>query len=229
MNIKYFSVLGERCSGTNFLTAAINTNFDIIYSTKYTHKHFFGFNDFTNSNDHLFIGIIRHPIDWLNSLWDQKHNLAIELFKNENIFLNNEITSYDYSYDFQNDENQRFDLKKDYNLLTKNDVKPEKYNNIFELRKVKTDYLRYEMPKKVKNYIFINYETLRDKYSETLTMIKEKFNLSHHKKNFKKIKSYKGKLRHPYKRVKKRFLTTENIIKKLDIEFENSLGYTKFD
>lgn len=229
MTIKFFSILGERCSGTNFFKAALDMNFNIKYSTKFTHKHFFGFNDFEDSDDHLFIGIVRHPTDWLNSLWDQKHNLVEEMFENEDNFLNNEVKSYDYHFNYFNDKTKRFDLLEDYNLLTRDHKKQVRYRDLFELRKIKTEYLRDVMPNKVKNYIFINYETLRDNYEETLQMLMDKFKLSHTKSRFKKIKTYKGKYTRKYIKTKKRFLTTEKIIKKLNIESENKLGYTEFE
>ena len=66
--IQAFSILGERCSGTNFLEEAILTNFHIQITTDFGHKHFFPY-DYTkqNTDDTLFIGIVREPIAWLYS------------------------------------------------------------------------------------------------------------------------------------------------------------------
>lgn len=41
INIEYFSILGERCSGTNFVQQSIIRNFKLKYSWIYGHKHFF--------------------------------------------------------------------------------------------------------------------------------------------------------------------------------------------
>ena len=34
-NIKYFTIYGERCSGTNFLESAIKENFELEITWKY--------------------------------------------------------------------------------------------------------------------------------------------------------------------------------------------------
>ena len=63
-------------------------------------------------------------------------------------------------------------MTEDLNYITN-----KKYKNIFELRKLKNDYLMNIMPTKVKNYILINYENLLNNYEETLESIKNTFNL----------------------------------------------------
>ena len=47
--IKYFTIYGERCSGTNFLFHAIKENFELEFTSEFGEKHFFGFHDYTNS------------------------------------------------------------------------------------------------------------------------------------------------------------------------------------
>ena len=66
--ITKFAILGERCSGTNFLEESILSNFNITHTNEHGNKHFFCFNKYDNANtsDTLFIGIIRNPIYWLN-------------------------------------------------------------------------------------------------------------------------------------------------------------------
>jgi hypothetical protein len=44
--IKKFTIMGERCSGTNFLEQIILSNFHINITWEYGWKHFFGFYDF---------------------------------------------------------------------------------------------------------------------------------------------------------------------------------------
>ena len=41
--INKFAILGERCSGTNFLEELITHNFNLLYTTEYGSKHFFCF------------------------------------------------------------------------------------------------------------------------------------------------------------------------------------------
>jgi hypothetical protein len=76
--MKYFTIYGERCSGTNFLECAIKENFNIEFTAKYAWKHFFGHYKFENNdeeNETLFIGIIRNPISWIDSFYEKKHHL----------------------------------------------------------------------------------------------------------------------------------------------------------
>lgn len=73
--MKKFTILGERCSGTNFLEKAIIANFNLELTWEYGYKHFFGFSDYSNSDNVLFIGIVRDPIQWLLSLFKQPHHL----------------------------------------------------------------------------------------------------------------------------------------------------------
>jgi hypothetical protein len=98
--------------------------------------------------------------------------------KNENNFLTKEFYSI-----FEDGTI----INEDLNIYTK-----EKYKNIFEMRKVKNDYLQNVIKLKVKNYICINYEDLLTKYDEILDMIKIKFNLSPKYETYKKIDTYKG-------------------------------------
>jgi len=77
--MKKVTIYGERCSGTNYLEELLLLNFDVETVWDYGWKHFFGFNDLTNSDDTLFIGIIRNLEDWINSLYREKHHLPIHL------------------------------------------------------------------------------------------------------------------------------------------------------
>lgn len=95
--IKYFTIYGERCSGTNYLENLITMNFSIDITWKYGFKHFFGFNDLTDSDETLFIGITRNPYDWFNSLYRDKHHLHLSLRNNIYDFLNKPVRSIDYT------------------------------------------------------------------------------------------------------------------------------------
>ena len=114
-------------------------------------------------------------------------------------------------------------MLEDLNYITN-----KKYKNIFELRKLKNDYLMNIMPDKVKNYILINYESLLNNYEETLELIKNKFSLIQKYPIFKKIKNYKKS--DTYNFVQQRQITLTPFVidiiwKNLDINQELSLGY----
>ena len=112
------TVYGERCSGTNYLCELLLTNFDV----KIVWKHFFGFNDLSNSDDVLFIGIVR------NLAYRDKHHLPKELTESIDTFLN------DTFYSVCGSDGK--EIMADRNMETN-----ERYKNIFELRHIKNKFL----------------------------------------------------------------------------------------
>jgi nicotinamide riboside kinase len=173
--LKKYTIYGERTSGTTYLKNIIDKNFDIKLTWEYGWKHFFGFNDekLKNSDDTLFICIIRDPFEWINSLFREKHHLPLKyktnLTEEEKLdeFLNKEVFSVndaDYNYKKWDKE-----LMIDRNIYT-----GERYKNIFELRHTKIKWMIEDLPKKVNNYIFIQYEDLLNNFENTILKIKNK-------------------------------------------------------
>jgi len=157
--IKKFTIYGERCSGTNYLQELILLNFDVEITWDCGWKHFFSFDDLTNRDDILFIGIIRNLEDWINSLYREKHHLPPHLTKNIDTFL----TDTFYSIDIMGNE-----IMVDRNIDT-----GERYKNIYELRLVKNKYLVEKMPNLVKNYCLITYDDLIDNFLDTMNKLKK--------------------------------------------------------
>ena len=143
-NIKNFVIFGERCTGSNFLEEAIVHNFYLPLSNEYGNKHFFCFHDFSkkNTENTLFIGIIRNPIYWLNSFFSNPWHVP---YKNRELngFLFNEFYSI---CDEKKSANTMFSFisngcseMNEINRLDLNYKTGEKYKNIFELRKLKNN------------------------------------------------------------------------------------------
>lgn len=208
--IKKVTIYGERCSGTNYLEELLVSNFDVTITWEYGRKHFFGFNDLKNSNDTLFIGIIRNPYDWLNSLYRDQHHLPHN-FKDITNFLNSEFYSL-------NENNKEF--MTDRNIYTK-----ERYKNIFDMRYTKIRFLTEDMPKLVKNYILIKYEDLINNFNITINKIRSKglrirrgiyrpLNILHYKKEKDKQFVKNQRVNH---------ISKEEIIDKLDMHYEKSI------
>jgi len=200
--MKKVTIYGERCSGTNYLEELLLLNFDVEIVWDYGFKHFFGFNDYlTNSDDTLFIGIIRNLEDWINSLYREKHHLPTHLTENIDTFLTNTFYSLDYSGN---------EIMSDINIDT-----GERYKNIYELRLVKNKYLIEKMPKLVKNYCLITYDDLVDNFLDVMNKLKNcnlkvkdninfPLNVNYYKKNRNEL-----------------FKKKENIISKEKIIIEN--------
>lgn len=196
--ITQIAVMGERCSGTNFLQSAIASNFAAGLTWEYGWKHFFGFSDYKDSDNTLFVAIVRDPHTWINSLFKQKWHLQPEL-KTEDIdtFLNSEFWSYNDGV-FHHmildcvkcvTKEEGAEIMEDRNMYT-----GERYRNIFDCRKTKCQFLMDTMPTKVKHYVLIRYEDLRDHYIQTLEMLRDTFHLpTHDSKYFPvMIDTYKG-------------------------------------
>ena len=233
VQIKKFAILGERCSGTNFLEESILANFNIAYTTEHGNKHFFCFNkyDKVKTADTLFIGIIRNPIYWLNSFSKELHHVPEINRKSLETFLFNEF--YSVTDEIKNDNvflmnSNPYTYKYKKNLEDVNYVTGKKYKNIFQLRKLKNNYLIHIMPTQVNNFILINYEDLLYNYKQTLSDLKMRFNLIQTTKTFEIITKYKKS--ETYKFVRQRLITfPENLIKliwaNLDVKQEVLLGY----
>jgi hypothetical protein len=236
MSNRKFVILGERCSGTNFLEESLTQNFDITYTSEYGNKHFFCWNKYDSANeDTIFIGIIRNPIYWLNSFSKELHHIP-SINKSLRNFLFNEFYSVLDEQknklsilDFGNNFNNSTEIvnPKDLNYLT-----GKKYKNIFEMRKLKNHFLTNIMPRKVKNYIWVNYESLLYNYEATLNDIQTKFGLVKKTDTYVKIKNYKKSNSYNYKQ--QRAITFNNglihlIWDNLDITQESMLGYFKGD
>jgi hypothetical protein len=236
MSNRKFVILGERCSGTNFLEEALTQNFDITYTSEYGNKHFFCNNNYTTaSEDTVFIGIVRNPIYWLNSFSKELHHIP-SINKPLRNFLFNEFYSVF-------DEQQNKKPMMDFNIFSNNVSEPinpkdlnylngNKYKNIFEMRKLKNHYLMNIMPRKVKNYILINYESLLYNYDATLNTLQSKFDLVKKNETYVKIKNYKKSDTYNFKQ--QRLITFKNeliqiIWENLDTCQESVLGYLKGD
>jgi hypothetical protein len=241
-SIKKFVIIGERCSGTNYLEESISNNFDIQYTIEHGNKHFFCFNNYNNvyTEDTLFIGIVRNPIYWLNSFSKELHHVPHHNKQSLRNFLFNEFYSIVENDPIESNNNsimnttpyRQGDKINKYDL---NYVNGKKYSNIFEMRKLKNYYLINCMPKKVKHYILINYENLLYNYNETLLDIKNKFNLKQKHSNhntFVHIKKYKKS--ETYNFVQQRVITFSKpliqlIWNNLNVSQENKLGYFQND
>ena len=190
--IKNFTIYGERCSGTNFLETIItgssyfhknnNAAFDIPVTWDFGHKHFFGFNDqdiINHGAETLFIGIVRDPYNWLNSLFVERHHVPQCNWSIDN-FLFNEWYSI---------EHDRFSslFNKEY-LEDRHFETQQRYKNIFELRANKLRYLYDIMPKIAKNYMLVTYEELCDNQINIVDAISDRFGLNIQNSNYIRAK-----------------------------------------
>ncbi len=181
--LQSYTIYGERCSGTNYLENLININFDANVTWKYGWKHFFGFHNeaLKNSDNTLFICIVRNDVDWMNSLYRELHQLPLQyktsLTEESKLdeFLNKEFWSFNDNYNKDNKYTNEEILQRSADnekLDDRNIYTGERYKNIYELRHTKIKWMLEDLPKKVKNYVFIRYEDLLNDFENTLIKIK---------------------------------------------------------
>lgn len=210
------------------MEAAVKANFGLELTKRFGHKHFFGHARFRKAlgaslgspDSTLFIGIVRHPVDWLNSFWRKPHHLKSKNKHSKAAFLDTPIRSFDFSTP------GKPEIKEDRHMKT---GKP--YRHIFQLRKVKARFLLKQMPKLAKHYILIRYEDLKDHYDATLRRIANTFGpfgVKPTAAKFKPIVYYKGKKKQgkfkPNKAQKTAF-TARKVRGRLCLGLERRLGY----
>ena len=235
--IDKFTIYGERCSGTNFLRETFIKNFDLQYLNKSFHddvvkddnRHFFcKENPFYKDDTVLHIGIIRHPVEWMDSFFSTPWHVSENNKKSIYHFLFHEFYSV-YDGSFENTTTEVYphymnkEIVEDRNYITGN-----RYKNIFELRKCKNDYLIHTIPQHVKNYVLVVYEDLRDHYEETLLRIQQQFNLHMKSSYILPNSQYKQLKNTTFVKKNIKHLTKdliETIYEFVDKEQEEKLGY----
>ena len=166
--ISKVKIYGERCSGTNYLEILIRKNFKVQIENQYGFKHFFGFQNLENSDNTLFICIIRDYHHWLNSFYEKKWHISPLQRKSIENFLHSKHWSY-YDKKKYSRENYGKEIMEDRNIYTK-----ERYKNLLELRYTKIKWMKETLPTLVKNTILIRYEDLLYNFKETMNKIYKK-------------------------------------------------------
>jgi hypothetical protein len=240
--IRYFTILGERCSGTHFLQHAILSNFAGLSYLK-GEKHFFGNKEFRDEqgcdpetlslhekqmleidgvspDELLVLSIVRDPVEWVDSFYKRKHHVPVPNREPVQRFLTCEFYSV-----YEEGPKKGLEIMEDRNWRTK-----QRYRNLFELRAEKNAYLREEIPKRVKHHWFLRYEDLRDHYQTTLERIEREFGLPRKPasaESFVRIEKYKGTYHALYEKkpVELTPEIQEFVWQMVDVEQERVMGY----
>ena len=196
MVIKKYTIFGERNSGTKYLYFILNNILYIDFTQEYGFKHWYikdlsprGINNTTTDNeciksindsdDTLFIVIVRNVYDWVGSM-----------YKNPYYIINNSKSIYEFvSNKYVCGSNYKSNILWDEsNNNNKYPYFIEEAKNLIELRNLKNNHF-YNLRTKVKNFYLIRQEYLEE---NIYNMIK-KFNLKYkilHLINYKKPTKY---------------------------------------
>lgn len=188
--ITRYTIFGERNSGTNYLEKIMNSNFDLMFTKDYGHKHWF-IKDFEprgppntttdnecitpldndDSDTTLFIFIVRPPISWLKSM----HKTPYHYRDSKNLpfseFIRTPWVSYEPSCPYDHIPGQS-NTPWHKNLKHKYPYFIEEADNICQLRNQKNKHF-LSLSNKVKHYHLIRQNHLL----EDLKAMKDLFDL----------------------------------------------------
>jgi hypothetical protein len=119
MPFKNFTIFGERCSGTCWITKLVEANFSKQACYPFGWKHFVHPDDPVAFPNTMVVVVVRNPIDWTRSFFKTPHHIPPENRTNFHTFLTSELVSRDAGSDTNRD------LRPDGTL----------WKNILEMRK----------------------------------------------------------------------------------------------
>jgi hypothetical protein len=179
--IKKFTVCAERNCGTNYIERLIPKVFDLKYTFDFGPKHFMGWHDqgMKDSNDTLFLCVVRNPYDWLSALFESKHHVPFHMKTFESFLL-----SEWYSIHHGNRHPDYGKERTDDRYWKDN----SRHKNIFQMRERKLLYLHDTVPSMNNNHYHIRYEDLCNNLEGVIASISEVFSIKIKNKNFEKTK-----------------------------------------
>lgn len=232
--IDKFFVIGERCSGTNFIHSLILQNFEIRHAS-IGQKHFppwyelpqeyytgnSKYYDFANTEDYLFVVIFRNAYDWVRSFhrepWEADKSLRHIPFSK---FIR---TPWEYSMNNVMKAQYRFNPFVDHNPID-----GSLFENVFALRNAKIRTM-LQIRDRAPNVYYINYEIARDHPQKVLREIEHLYNVVR-KPEYEPVTTYKGKIDKNKTFAPKKYHAISQddlsyINSQLDEELENLIGY----
>jgi len=206
--IKNFTIYGERHSGTNFLEQSIKNKFNLDVVWDFGWKHFFGLikpERIQQAQSTLFFCIVRNPYDWIMAMHHLPHHIHPHRSYNIINFLTSEWCSI---------RHDQTEMLEDRNFNT-NLVR---YENIFELRKVKCLYLIETMPRLASNCVVLSYDDLVLSHQRILDTTGYKFGL---------VNTSKPPLPHELRKYYVEDKVKDIIDSHIDWNVESMMGFSK--
>ena len=202
MTLEKYTIFGERNSGTNYLKKVLQQHLKLKFTREYGWKHWYikgvtprGIENtttdnecikpITDSDDTLFVIIVRNVYTWVGSMYKKPHHIK-NINKNSLFeFISNKYIAYEKGPGGHKEGTKTAWLK---NSDHEYPYFMEEADNLIELRNLKNNHF-YNIRNNVKHYFFIRQEFL---HQDIKAMVK-KFNLKHNPLNlssYKKPKNY---------------------------------------
>lgn len=190
--IKYFTLFGERNSGTTYLEKLLIQMLKLEFTNDYGFKHWYikgveprgimntttdnqcikNIKDSNDSNDTLFVVIVRNVYDWVGAMYKKPHHIKEMDRRSVFNFVKNKYISYEYRCKPKHNIHGKTPWH--INITHKHPYFIEEANNILELRNMKNNHF-YNLQNHVKNYFLIRHEHLK----EDLHKMIKKYNLQY--------------------------------------------------
>ena len=181
MELKYYTIFGERNSGTNYLKSILDKKLKLKYTKKFGFKHWYIKNhyprgrennttdnecleDINNNEDTLFIFTVRNPCDWCGSMKQKPHHIMSDKSNMLN-FISKKYISYEETLPFDHTEDSVSPWYID-NITNKYFI--DEAENLIELRNMKNTHF-YNLKDKVKYFYIIKQETLVDDINKMIS------------------------------------------------------------
>ena len=186
--IKDYSIFGERHSGTKIITSLLQNNLKLEFTVRYGVKHWYiksleprppinTTTDYSvegdihiNSDNTLFIFVIRHPFTWVPAMFKRPYHMGNIDRSNIMNFIKDEALSFGKNH------------KKQWKFNEKGFYFIERHDNIIDLRNKKYEHF-YNLRNHVKNFEIIKYEN----FLQDIRRIINKYNLPLKHDNFKSV------------------------------------------
>ena len=186
MELKYYTIFGERNSGTNYLKSILDKKLKLKYTKKFGFKHWYIKNhyprgrenqttdnecleDINNNEDTLFIFTVRNPYDWCGSMKEKPYHIKSDKSNMYN-FISKKYISYEETLPSDHTKDSISPWYKD-NITDKYFI--DEAENLIQLRNMKNTHF-YNLKNKVKYFALIKQETLLDDINQMISY----FNLS---------------------------------------------------
>ena len=226
--IKSFTIFGERNSGTTYLKKILEYNLKIPFTKKFGSKHWFIKNlkprgisntttdtecidDLKNSDNTLFIFIVRNPFDWCCSMFKKPHHIH-SCKDNLYEFLTQKHISYEkyIPKEHRNGPTKWQENKDNFYFI-------EEAENLIILRNLKNKHFS-NLENYVKNFYLIKQENLKN----DIKRLVNKFNLKLKYNEFKFI-NYKKPSKYSIDSKSKEFII-KNLNNRIDDQYINFLS-----
>lgn len=229
MEINKFTIFGERNSGTKYIKKMLKQMLYLDYTKEYGFKHWYikdliprgeintttdyeAVKSLNDSDDTLFIVIVRNPYDWVGSMYRRPYHMK-HVNKNS---IYDFITSKYISYG-KRPRSKREKLKKSLWCENTNHKYPffiEEADNLIALRNLKNDHFN-NLKYKVKNYFLITQETLKNDLENMII----KFDLQY---RFLDLPNYREPNQYPLDEKTIQFIN-ENLDNYLDLHLYSNI------